>query len=216
MLSLGATRRDLLAGLGSSLVLMAGASPADAGDVYVVSRERVLRQVKASQDLRRIEKQMTNRLQGQIDLAKARLNKEEQELTRRRADTDREDFDALAQNFDRRVRRTRALTQERAAAMQKGFQDARAKIVAALPNAEAEVAKAVGAQIIVSADHVIHADDSLDLTDRVIAAFDRLMPSAEPPEIDLDAPLLEDAASVGEDGAPAGKTSDPTEGETEQ
>jgi len=195
------SRRSVLAMLPALAVL--APSPGRAEEILVVSRERVLQEVQAARKLRQIEADMTRRLQSQIDEAKARLVAEEMELTRLRAELSQDVFERRTQDFDLRVRRTRVLTQERATALQTGFQEARAKIVATLPTAEREVARALGARLILSADQVLFVDPALDVTDRVIAAFDRLMPDPEPPEVDLDSPILvEPAAGSGPEEAP--------------
>ena len=158
--------------------------------LFVISRERILREVRAARVLRQIETEMTATLQAQIDRAKAQLAAEEAELARLRAEMDPKDFDQRAADFDRRVRLTRRIAQERATQLQKGFQEARAAIVAAVPDVIDRVRIEAGARIILNGDHVIVVDPALDLTDRVIQLVDEKMPDPPVPDINLEEPIF--------------------------
>ena len=132
---------------------------------------------------------MTARLQAQIDETKVQFAAEEEELTRLRGDLSAAEFEARVADFDQRVRFARRVAQERAAALQKSFQDARAAIVAALPSLMEQLRVESGARVIVNADQVLAADPAIDLTDRAIALFDAEGPSPAIPDIDFSEPL---------------------------
>ena len=74
--------------------------------------------------------------------------------------------------------------------LQKGFQDARAAIVAALPALIERLRVEAGASLVVGADQVLAADPAVDLTDRAIALFDAEGPSPAIPDLDLSLPLF--------------------------
>ena len=158
--------------------------------IFVISRERVLRDTAAARELRQAESRLTAQLQRQIQEAKDQLSKEEIALARDRAELSAEDFELRAADFDRRVRRSRRIAQERANLLQTGFKDARARIVAALPPLLEQVRIEVGARIILDADQVITADPTLDLTDKLINLVDQEVPRAEIPDIDLSEPIF--------------------------
>ncbi len=132
---------------------------------------------------------MTARLQGQIDDTKAAFAAEEEELARLRGNLPDDQFDTRVADFDRRVRLARRNAQERAAALQKAFQDARAAIVAALPALMERLRVEAGVSVVLNADQVLALDPAADLSDRAIALFDAEGPSPAPPQIDLSAPL---------------------------
>lgn len=181
-------RRRFLAGAGALLALGGVARAAD--EIFVISRERILREVRAAQGLREVETRMTTRLQILIDEAKAELAAEEAEITRLRPEMSPEDFERRAADFDRRVRLTRRIAQERAAALQKGFQEARAAIVAAVPGIIDRVRIESGARLILNSDMVIVVDPALDLTDRVIELVNQKLPEPPVPDIDVSGPIL--------------------------
>lgn len=191
------SRRGLLAvGLGAAALAGAGGghAPGQAQtvtEVVVVSRERILREARAARRLRAAEEEMTARLQGQIDETKVQFAEEEEELARLRGELAAAEFEARISDFDQRVRLARRVAQERAAALQKGFQDARVSIVAALPELMERLRVEAGASVVVGADQVLAVDPSVDLTDRAIALFDAEAPSPPIPEIDLARPLTE-------------------------
>jgi Skp family chaperone for outer membrane proteins len=184
------SRRDLLAAAAGALALAALPAPAQPPPgIAVVSRDRILREARAARRLREAEEEMTARLQRQIDEAKVRFAAEEEELTRLRGELPVPEFEARVGEFDRRVRLARRVAQERAAALQKGFQDARAAIVAALPTLMERLRTEAGARLIVDGDEVLAADPAFDLTDRAIALFDAEGPSPGIPDVDLSQPL---------------------------
>ena len=187
------SRRGLLAAGLAAAALGApqarAATPPEA--VVVVSRERILREAAAANRLRVAEEEMTARLQGQIDATKVQFAEEEEELARLRAELSGPEFEARVADFDQRVRQARRVAQERAAILQKGFQDARAAIVAALPALMERLRVEAGARLVVNADQVLAADPAVDLTDRAIALFDADGPSPAIPDLDFSRPLSE-------------------------
>jgi Skp family chaperone for outer membrane proteins len=191
------SRRGLLtaglgaAGLGATALVGGAAGAAASPEVVVVSRERILREAAAAHRLRAAEEEMTVRLQAQIDETKVRFADEEEELTRLRGELAGPEFEARVADFDQRVRQARRVAQERAAILQKGFQDARAAIVAALPALIERLRVEAGAKLVVNAEQVLAADPSVDLTDRAIALFDAEGPSPAIPELDFSRPLFE-------------------------
>lgn len=159
--------------------------------ILLVSRERLLRESAIASRLQEAEQRMTEQLQSQIDLTKEALAEEEAELARLRSELSTEVFQARIENFDERMRMARQLTQERAAALQRGFQEARAQVVAAIPVVMEQLRRETGATVIMNADQAMAADPALDLTDRAVALFNAIGPSTPIPEIDLTLPVTE-------------------------
>lgn len=159
--------------------------------ILLVSRERLLRESAIASRLQEAEQRMTEQLQSQIDLTKEALAEEEAELARLRSELSPEVFQARIEDFDERMRMARQLTQERAAALQRGFQEARAQVVAAIPGVMEQLRRETGATVIMNADQAMAADPALDLTERAVALFDAIGPSTPIPEIDLTLPVTE-------------------------
>ncbi len=181
------TRRG--ASLGAVACMVMGTT-ALAGEVYVISRERVLRDAAIARQLGQAEARMTKQLQALLDQTKADLEAEEVELTRLRTTLTAAEFDVRVADFDRRVRLARRLTQERAGLLQKAFQESRAGIVALLPMIMEQIRIEVGAGIIVTAESVLAMDPAFDLTERAIALLDAAAPDIAIPEPDVIAPLF--------------------------
>jgi Skp family chaperone for outer membrane proteins len=184
-------RRLLAAGIGAAALVGVRAGAQATTEVVVVSREGILLEARAARRLREAEEEMTARLQGQIDETKAEFAEEEAALTELRGTVPAAEFEARVADFDQRVRLARRVAQERAAILQKGFQDARAAIVAALPALMERLRIEAGARVIVNADQVLAADPAIDLTERAVALFDAEGPMPAIPEIDLSRPLVE-------------------------
>lgn len=168
--------------------------------IRMISRERLLRDVEVARQLRRAEQRMTERLQAQIDETRVALAAEEAELAEVRETLPVDELDRRIQDFDRRMRLARQITQERAASLQKGFQDARAAVVAGLPALIERLRREVGADVILNADQVLAADPALDLTDRAVSLFDEAGPRPPIPDIDLTLPVRELVAPEADDG----------------
>lgn len=211
------TRRQLLlagAGFATALVIGVPGASADAdvadadianADIIVLSRERLLREAIVSRRLAEAEEALTEQLQWQIDTTKEALAEEEEELARLRGQLPEEEFETRTADFDRRVRQARRVAQERAAILQSKFQEARASILAYLPELIERLREETGAKLVLDAEQVLARDDAIDVTSRAIALFDSEGPAPEVPEIDLSAPLLEPQPA--DPGVPAG--SDP-------
>lgn len=157
----------------------------------IVSRERMLQEAAVARKLYAEEQRMTELLQAQVDEAKLALASEEAELAEARAELSKEDFDLRIKDFDTRMRRARLITQERSAILKKGFQDARAEVVAAIPAIIELLRQESGATIILNADQALAAAPELDLTDRAIQLFDLRGPKGRVPQIDLTLPVTE-------------------------
>jgi Skp family chaperone for outer membrane proteins len=198
------SRRGLLAGgLGLAALTGAAAGAQPAAEIIVVSRERILREARSARRLREAEEDMTARLQGQIDATKVQFADEEEELTRLRGQVADTAFEARIADFDQRVRTARRVAQERAALLQKGFQEARAAIVAALPGLMERLRLEAGARMVVNAEQVLAVDPAIDMTDRAIALFDADGPAPPVPELDLSAPLAAPPAPSGASTPPS-------------
>lgn len=185
------------------------AAPAGQHRIIIVSRERLLDEAEAADRLSDAEAAQTGELQARIGAVKARLDAEEQALAQLRGDIPDAEFEARADDFDRRVRQARRVAQERAAILQQAFRDARATIVAALPPIIERLRAETGADIVLDSAQVLAVDDAIDMTDRAIALFDQYGPSPPLPEIDISGPLLPPPAAdaaAGSETAPTPET----------
>lgn len=189
----GASRREAL--LAFTAFALVGISPGLAqqtGGIIVVSRERILRESDVARQLRQAELTLTAQLQANVDAAKAALDAEEVELTKLRAELSASEFEERAAEFDRRIRLVRREAQERASALQRGFQEARAVLVAALPPVLERLRVETGAMVVLSAEQVLALGEGVDMTDRAIELFNAEGGSIEIPGIDTTTPILPD------------------------
>jgi Skp family chaperone for outer membrane proteins len=163
---------------------------AQQGEVAYVSRERILQEVESARRFRAAETELTAKLQARIDEAKASLAAEESDLAQRRSELSPDEFEALAVDFDRRLRLVRLVAQERVTELQRGFQQGRANMVAALPAILEDVRREAGVKVLLNSDAILAVDPALDLTSRAIELFDEKGPRPHVPKVDLTSPLL--------------------------
>ena len=183
----GVLRSLLIATLVLGPLATAWAQPSD---VVYVSRERLLREVQAAQVLAKAEQEFTAELQQQVDTFREALSKEEAEIAKLRAELTPEDLNLRVADFDRRMRMGRRLSQERAAELQAGFQQSRARIVAALPRILEMLRTEAGARIVLNTEQILAADPALDMTRRAIELYDTEGPPPVMPEVNLSLPPL--------------------------
>jgi len=190
-------RRTFVAGIITATLIASGQAGAQSpAPIFVISRQRLLNESGPTQVLREAEAHLTAELQRQIDEAKAQLAREEAELTRLRNELTPAEMEARATDFDQRVRLTRRLAQERAAAVQGAFQEARAALVLTLPPVLEALRIETGAVAILDADQVLAIDPGHDLTDRAIALFNATVPTPIPPQVDVRLTLPEAGETI--------------------
>ncbi len=189
-------RRRFLIGSVAAALLVPALSYAQTGpSVIVVSRERMLRDVEAARVLAETERRYTAILQSKIDEANETFAAEETGIADERATLSPEQLSDRIADFDRRMRLWRRTAQERAGVLQRGFQEARAQIVASLPTVLEELRRETGADVVVNADQVLAVGPGLDATARAVELFNKIAPPPVIPEIDMNLPLI-----VPEDG----------------
>lgn len=177
------------------------AAPAASGGlVLVVSREVVMAQAQVAKALSDAEAALTAELRAEVDQVKARLAEEEQELARLRATLPREEFDRRVQIFDQTVRTERRRTQQRSAALQTAFRDARAQLVDALLPVLVQISRERGASLVLDRDQILLAHPSIDVTAEVIRRFDATAAMPPVPSLaDLERPAEENEQGGGVD-----------------
>ena len=197
------TRREAvaLAVLAPGLGLSLGRAAAESV-IITVSRKRLLNDTDHARALLKAEITLNTELQHRIDVVKAELTAEEQELVRLRPTLDREVFAARVAAFDRKVRRQRRTAQQQAALLQSAFRAERLKLVSALDPLLEEARQAHGASVVLNSDLVLNSDPSLDVSDEVIARFNDTVAPPVFPDLDVLAPAPAPAPNPDEEGEP--------------
>ncbi|WP_072748371.1 OmpH family outer membrane protein [Oceanicella actignis] len=186
--------------------------------ILYVDPDRVIEASAPAAALRRQEAELRARLEAQLARVKAELEAEELELSKLRDTLARDEFNARALAFDRRVRRERAAAQERGAMFVRFVNEARAALASALPRVIEALRRERGAAFVLNAGAALAADPALDATDEAVRRFDAAMDGVtfDPPaELLSDAPAADDGE--GDDDAagaapPAGDGSAPPAG----
>lgn len=167
---------------------MAPFASAQAPAILTVSRNRVLRETAHARLLSKAESDLTAELQARVDVVKAELNKEEQELARLRGTIDRSNFERRVAEFDERVRNERRMAQQHANNLQAALRAERLKLVEALTPLLEAVRADAGAQVILNSDQLLAADPANDVTAQVLERFNAEVPPPVIPDLDALAP----------------------------
>ncbi|MEM9048188.1 MAG: OmpH family outer membrane protein [Pseudomonadota bacterium] len=164
-----------------ALALALGLSPAapealaqsdDRLAVVIVYQEQLIEASLAGRALLREEQATAQRLVEERRAIEQSLEAEERALAERRKTLSREEFAALAEAFDAKVKAARDAQVEKAVALQRSVEANRQRFLDGLRPVLSEVMRRFGASVMVEGRTVVQADPSLDVTGDVIALMD--------------------------------------------
>ena len=167
-------RRVVLAGLAAAVgsATPVGAQILPRSSVVVLDRDALFARSRFGRRARDDVETASNALAAENRRIEETLEGEERALTERRASMDPEDFRRLADEFDERVERIRGEQDAKTRALQQ--QSDRAQVVFQ-ENVGAvlfDLAREVGASIILDRRFVIAASDQVDITDVAVERID--------------------------------------------
>ncbi len=191
----------MLALAGAPAMLATTAAGQATADILVVSRTRLLNDTKHARALLEAEKRLTAEIQARIDATKRALAAEEQELARLRSTLPRDEFETRTAAFDRRVRRERREAQRQAAVLQTVFRAERVELQETLAAVLEQIRAERGASVILNEEQAMAADPAIDITDEVIARFDKTVPPPDIPDLQT---ILSRASESEEEGGGSG------------
>jgi Skp family chaperone for outer membrane proteins len=179
-------RRLAAAATLAALVLAAGplAAQSQRPPFLYINQERILTGSERGRALLAEEEAARNALRAEARRIETAFETEERQLTEQRASLDPAEFRARSNDFDARVVKARADQDARAAALAQEFDQTRRKFYADVAPILVGVMDRAGALAIFDETTVLIADQSLNVTDEVIAVLDQ----ARPPQAPAPAP----------------------------
>jgi Skp family chaperone for outer membrane proteins len=185
-------RRAALA-LALALASPALAQQADLGgedppEFLFINQERILLGSRTGQALLEEEEAVRRRMQAEAREIEQAFEAEERNITGRRAELDPEAFRALADDFDRRVIDARQEQDRRSDALAQEFDQRRRQFYAAVAPILVRMMERYGARAIFDENSVLLADQSLNITEAVIAEIDAAEPAEAPEPAPQDVP----------------------------
>jgi Skp family chaperone for outer membrane proteins len=194
-------RRLAAAATLAALVLAAGplAAQSQRPPFLYINQERILTGSERGRALLAEEEAARNALRAEARRIETAFETEERQLTEQRASLDPAEFRARSNDFDARVVKARADQDARAAALAQEFDQTRRKFYADVAPILVGVMERAGALAIFDETTVLIADQSLNVTDEVIAAIDQ----ARPPEAPAPAPAPQASTPAPQAPAPA-------------
>jgi Skp family chaperone for outer membrane proteins len=188
----------LLAAGFASLVACGPAVAQDAAAFLIVNQERLLTGSATGRRLLEEEEVERDKLRAEARALDAAFEAEERQLTEQRATLAPEEFRTRADAFDARVVQARREQDERATALAEEFEQRRRQFYARVAPILVMVMDRRGAKAVFDETSVLLADQSLNITDAVIAEIDASAEAAPaPPEAPAEpvpAPSPEPAA----------------------
>jgi Skp family chaperone for outer membrane proteins len=192
-------RRALALLLAVGLASLATCGPAVAQETaafLIVNQERLLTGSATGRRLLEEEEAERDKLRAEARSLDAAFEAEERQLTEQRATLAPDEFRARADAFDARVVQARREQDERASALAEEFEQRRRQFYARVAPILVMVMDRRGAKAVFDETSVLLADQSLNITDAVIAEIDASAGGA-PAEPAAPAPSPEPAAPSG-------------------
>ncbi len=143
----------------------------------VLSQERILTGSESGQALLAEEARARDDLRAEARAIDAAFEAEERALTAARADMAPEEFRAKADDFDARVVAARSEQNDRSDALAQEFDRRRREFYAAAAPVLVSIMERRRASVILDETSVLLADQSINVTDAVIAAIDARDPA---------------------------------------
>lgn len=199
-------RRLAAAATLAALVLAAGplAAQSQRPPFLYLNQERILTGSERGRALLAEEEAARNALRAEARRIETAFETEERQLTEQRASLDPAEFRARSKDFDARVVKARADQDARAAALAQEFDQTRRKFYADVAPILVGVMEQAGALAIFDETTVLIADQSLNVTDEVIAVLDQARPpEAQAPAPAPQAPIPAPASAPDQPQAPA-------------
>ncbi len=181
--------RGLASALALALALAPGAAHAQAGaqprlaadsPFLIINQERLLTGSKTGQEILTAEESQRDALRSEARALDSSFEAEEQRLTEQRPDMAPEEFRRLSDAFDARVVEARRQQDERASALAQEFDQRRRQFYARVAPILVTLMDRFQAKAIFDETSVLLADQSLNITDAVIAEIDAQAPVPDP------------------------------------
>ncbi len=208
-MTVGAACRAVALALAATLVCGPAWSQAAAGagaPFLFINQEQILTGSKSGQKLLAEEERQRDELRSEARSLDQSFEKEEQELTDKRPTLDPDEFRKLSDAFDSRVVKARRDQDARANSLAQEFDQRRRQFYARVAPVLVMLMDRFGARAIFDENSVLLADQSLNITDEVIAEMDAReaepAPDTPPPDTPPPDAAPPDAAPE-PDAAPA-------------
>jgi Skp family chaperone for outer membrane proteins len=172
-----------------------------AAPFVIISQERILTGSRTGQALLAEEEAQRDALRREARALDSAFEAEEQRLTDQRPSLPPTEFRALSDSFDARVVQARRDQDARAAALAQEFDQRRRQFYASVAPVLVMLMDRTGARAILDENSVLLADQSLNITDAVIAEIDAQ--AAEAPAAEETPPAPAEPAAP-ETGTPEG------------
>jgi Skp family chaperone for outer membrane proteins len=162
----------ILVALGTGTGAGTGAAAQEGAPFLIINQERILTGSRTGQALLAQEEEARDALRAEARAIDRRFEEEERYLTELRAELPPEEFRAIADEFDERVVEARRQQDARSTALVLEFDQRRRQFYADVAPILVRLLSRYGAHAILDESSVLLADQSLNITDAVIAEID--------------------------------------------
>jgi outer membrane protein len=158
-------------------VLAADAAKFPPAVVAVVDVQKIMRESSAAKSVRDQLATKRTEYQKMVNGDEQKLREEEQKLATEKSKLTAEEFAKKREAFAGKVKATQEEVQGRARVLDNAFNGALEEIKKALGQVVADAANAHGASVVMDRGQLLIVESSLDMTDEVLVAINKALPS---------------------------------------
>ncbi len=160
----------------TAMTLPAKAEPLPAPIICVVSQASLDKSAALKSIVDQLQKKRTE-VQKELAADEKRLKAEDQILSEQQKKLSEKEFATKRQDFEKRVHEIQTKLEIRRMQMEIAFEEAKKKVYDAFLKAADEVKKEIGCNIILYKETIVTADDSFDVSSKVLENLNKSLPT---------------------------------------
>ena len=161
------------------------ADAAPANTIAVVNIQQIMRDATAAKNVREQLESKQKTFQSELAKKEEALQKEDQELGKKRSVLSKEAFEEKASKFRTKATDLQKEVQAKKAVLDNGFEHALSEVQKAVSDVIADMAKEKGFIVAVPTSQILYSDPKLDITNDVLTRLNQKLPKLD---VKFDAP----------------------------
>lgn len=150
---------------------------ANAADIAVISMQEIMRQSTAAKSLKSQLESKQKSFQAEVKKREQSLQKEEKDLAEKRSVLSADAFQKKVKDFSKKASDAQRDVQKKKAKIDQSMANALSQIQKTVNEIVSSMAKEKGFKVAVPTSQTIYADNSLDITNEVLAKLNSKLPS---------------------------------------
>jgi outer membrane protein len=163
----------------SSIAMAADAAPAPGNLIAVVNIQQIMRDSTAAQNVREQLESKQKAFQAEISKKEEELQKEDQDLGKKRSVLSKSAFDEKAGKFRTKATDVQKEVQSKKAMLDNAFEHALGDIQKVVTDVITDLSKEKGFQVAIPTSQILYADPKLDISSEVLTRLNQKLPKLD-------------------------------------